>query len=329
MTLLLSRGFAALSVFTLLSCSDEHTMPPKVVEVEKASFSSIKETTSLIGVVKAKNEAVLTTKTSGNVDFLVQAGDKVKKGDVLATIQNPQLPRNVELAQRTLEITKKQLDRSESLEKTKTIAKESLENKNVELFKAEKALSDAKTALENAQFIAPFDGVVGVFRAQEGAHLNVGDPLVSIYQPGNLVINVDIPERFVKDLSLDHKVIIDGKTFPFSGIQRMIDPETHMAPAYVNFGCENCVIGSNVIVELILNESEKAITLPFEAVNFEGDKPSVYIVKDDKADKQVVELGMREKDRVEIKSSLNEGDLVVVKGITRLYPTAAVTIKKD
>lgn len=301
-------------------------MPPKVVEVEKASYHSIQETTALIGTVKAKDEAILTARASGNVDFLVHAGDGVKKGDIIAVVQNPMLEKNVALAEDALNIAQKQHDRGKQLEKTNTIAAEGLENKHREVLKAEQMLAQAKRDLQNAQFIAPFNGVVGVFRIQEGGHVNVGDLLVAVYQPEELVINFDIPEPFVKDLNSQGEVIIQGVKHKISGFQKLIDSETHMAPAYVKFECNNCIIGSNMPLELVVKSVDHAITLPFEAVSFGGEKTSVYRVKDGKAYPVPVDLGIRHKDRIEIKSGVNEGDLIVIKGIARLYPEVEVAV---
>ncbi len=62
------------------------------------------------------------------------------------------------------------------------------------------------------------------------------------------------------------------------------------------------------------------IAIPSEAIFLRERLPYVYTVKDDKVSLTSVELGIRDKHRVEIISGLEVGQEVVIKGQSRLYP---------
>ena len=105
----------------------------------------------------------------------------------------------------------------------------------------------------------------------------------------------------------------------------MIDPETHMSPASVDYAADNCIIGSVVYVDLLLSHKENVVVLPAEAPFLKDGKSFVYTVnKEDKLDLTPVSIGIRQENQVEILSGLNEGDHVVVKNPGRLYPGISI-----
>ena len=109
----------------------------------------------------------------------------------------------------------------------------------------------------------------------------------------------------------------------------MLDDETHMCPAYVQINCDNCIVGSNVDVELVTSEKQAVIVIPFESIFLRNGNSFVYLVKDSKADLTSVEPGIREKEQVEITSGLIKGDIVIIKGQARLYPDIPVKISQE
>jgi membrane fusion protein (multidrug efflux system) len=304
-------------------------MPPKVVEVEHVKTAPFRFSVSLVGVIKPKYESVLTARVAGAVDTHLKAGDSVKKGDVIAEIQKADTQKNYDLAMKEAAIAKEQFERAQTLGHSKTMSKQDVESKRIEMMRAEKQTLDAKNRLEDSQFIAPFDGIVGVFKVREGAHMNVGDVLVTLYQPGALVVTFDIPEEFIAKVNDQSNVMMRGKSFNLSGVQKIIDPESHMGPAFVNYTCDNCVVGSNIDVDLVIYEGEKDISVPKEAVYYTPDQAFVYLVKDGKAALQPIKVGYSYKERTQIVDGLKDNDAVVAKGITRLYPGIDVAIFED
>ncbi|MBX9977845.1 MAG: efflux RND transporter periplasmic adaptor subunit [Alphaproteobacteria bacterium] len=314
----------------LVACSDAPPMPPKVVEVEHVQLAPFRFSVSLVGVIKPKYESVLTARVTGAVDTHIKAGDVVKKGDIIAEIQKADTQKNYDLAMKEAAIAKEQFERAQTLGHSKTMSKQDVEGKRIEMIRAEKQALDAKNRLEDSQFIAPFDDcIVGVYKVREGAHMNVGDVLVTVYKKGELVVTFDIPEEFMAKVNAQQHVIIGGKPFTLTGVQKLIDPESHMGPAFVNYTCDACVVGSNVNVDLVMYDGEKDISVPKEAVYYTPDQAFVYLVKDGKAALQPVKVGYTYKERTQIVEGLKTSDAVVAKGITRLFPGLDVVIFED
>jgi multidrug efflux pump subunit AcrA (membrane-fusion protein) len=81
---------------------------------------------------------------------------------------------------------------------------------------------------------------------------------------------------------------------------------------------------------LMFDRNPNALTIPVQALRREGEKALVYRVnRDNTIDECPVQLGIEGSDRVEIKSGLNENDLVVVGAHSELKPGEKVRIKVE
>lgn len=285
--------------------------PPRVVVVEKVDYHDISRTAPLIGTVKAQSEAVLTAQTSGTVVQKVGAGDSVKRGDLLAYLDNKDLLKNHDLAVNAEQLAKQQYDRAATLTKSGTVSQKALETLQNDWLTAQKVASDAKIELEKTQFRAPFDGVVGVFKVREGGQMTSGGILVTLYDPSSLVIDLEIPELILPFIQKGQPLFVQDKRLSLTAVQRIIDPETHMAPASAPYQCDACVIGANIAVNLVVEEKKHVLTVPVDALTLRDEKTFVFVVKDKKAQLRPVKIGLREKDRIEVVEGVEAGELVI------------------
>ena len=106
----------------------------------------------------------------------------------------------------------------------------------------------------------------------------------------------------------------------------MVDPNTNMSPAIVDYPCENCFIGENIDVDLIVAKKNNVIVIPASSIFLKNGISSVYIVENNKAILKPVTTGIQEKEQIEIIEGIKELDVVIVCGQSRLYPFAKVKI---
>ncbi|MBX9804488.1 MAG: efflux RND transporter periplasmic adaptor subunit [Alphaproteobacteria bacterium] len=314
----------------LISCSKEEKKDIKVVEVEKASRKDITQTVRLIGTIQAKRSTLLIAKTIGTLDYVAFPGQKILKKNVIAKLENMDLEQTYFLSESAEKNARDQYERMVQLEKSKLAKKQDVEDRKNQWIDAQKALNSARIEFDKTRFIAPFDGIVGSFKRREGVQVQVGDPIVSFYDPTELIVEFDIPSPILKVIQEDagkvQEVIIDGEKIDVPHIQKMIDPDTHMSPAYVNFSCDNCVIGSNITLDLVVAQHRNVLVVPVDSTFFRDGKTHVYLVKDNKAVLCPIAFGIREKDSVEITSGLSEGDTLIIRGHERLSPDTDVKI---
>jgi membrane fusion protein, multidrug efflux system len=306
----------------------------KVVEVESITYKNITQTIRLVGTVQAKRSTVLIAKTIGTLDYIAHAGEKISRKGVIATLENADLENTYTLSLSAEKNAKDQYERIVQLEKSRLAKKQDVEDRKNQWIEAQKALNTARIEFDKTRFFAPFDGIVGGFKMREGVQVQIGNPIVSFYDPSELIVEFDIPTPILKQIqrSFDqepnkiHKVIIDGKKIQIPHIQNMIDPETLMSPAYVNYPCNDCVIGSNIMLDFVVARRKKVIVIPFESILLRDGKAYAYVVKNNKTILCPITTGIRGKDKIEVTSGLSVGDLVVIRGHERLFPDMEVKI---
>ncbi len=298
----------------------------KVVEIEIATLKDISQTTRLIGTIKAKHSSLLIAQDAGVFSIVAQAGARLNKNDLIAKIENNEIEKNYNLSLSAEVIAKEQFERTKRLLKSGTYSKSEFEKVKSSWILAEKDLAMAKKDFEKLQIRAPFNGILGSYKIREGQQLKIGDPIVSFYDPSSVIVEFDIPSSVVQYINNGQKLSIMGKEYKLTHIQKMLDEDKHMSPASVEINCDNCLIGSNVDVDLNLVDRQQVIVIPFEAIFLKQGSPSIYVIEDNQASLKQVKLGLREKELVEIISGLEAGEAVVVHGVGRLYPGVNVKI---
>jgi membrane fusion protein (multidrug efflux system) len=298
----------------------------KVVETAVITPTYIRKTIDLIGVIRPKHTTLLTARASGLLEPILLSGQTVKKGDLIARIINPEIEKSHQLSKATEGIAKNQYKRFLHLKEKGFVSTRELEEKKQKWIEAQKELAKTKIELKNLRFYSPFDGIIGAFKIRESAQVNDGEVLVTVYDPLNVSIDLDIPCSHLKHIKENQPVYVNHHRHPLSHLQRMMDDETHMCPADVDIPCDHCVIGDSITVQLLITEKKDALIIPTQALFLKNEKLSVYKVINNRIKLVTVKSGIQEKDKVEIISGLNPEDQVIIKGPERLYPGMEVSV---
>jgi membrane fusion protein (multidrug efflux system) len=298
----------------------------KVVEVEVLEPQTIRQTTEVIGTIRSGRQTTLIAKSHGILHINAPSGTLLKKGALIASLENIDREENVRLLEEAVTIAQAQLQRVQVLIKSGSSSKHLLEERKSALLEAQKNLSDAKIALADLQWTAPFDGVVGFFKIREGSHVDMGTMIGHFYDPSSFVIEFDLPLAIATQLPDTATVIVQDKTYPLTYIQKMLDEDTHMCPASVQIDCPRCIVGSTQSVRLILQEKKNALVIPLDALVLEGHRSYVYVAQDQKALRKPVTLGIRDQQRIEVTQGLEAGDILIRTAPHRLYPEAPIKI---
>lgn len=298
----------------------------KVVEVELIKFQPIQEKIRMLGIIHPKHTTMLIAKGSGTLDAFISTGQKVSKGTLIATIDNVDVEKNVQLSKSSEQLAKEQFERFSPLIKKGYVSPKEMEEKKQAWISAQKEYSKAKIELDNLRFYAPFDGIIGAYKKREGAQVNQGEPVVSVYDPASLIVDFDLPCSNMSTVEEGQKVLVNNKNYTLTHVQRMLDEDTHMCPADVEIDCKDCLIGTTVFVDIIVVEKKNALVIPFQALFLRDSQPAVYIVKEAKVTLIPVKTGIKQEDKIEIIEGLSAGQKLIVKGQDRLYPGMSVDI---
>ena len=180
--------------------------------------------------------------------------------------------------------------------------------------------------------VADFGGKVGKREIAQGV-LGSNNLIITLDDLKKIVIDIKIPENYVGVLKPGLKAEIINSAFnkTFKGkvesISSRIDPSTRSILARIIVDNSNFEIipGQLMSVKVIYDEINQ-IGVPESAVTIQGNTAFVYIVNADIAEKKSIEMGKRNFGKVSIISGINEGDIVISEGVSKVRNKVKVKI---
>lgn len=295
------------------------------------------------GNVTTKDLLVITPEYNGILTRVyVKEGEKVKKGQTLAKIddgglsqQLAQLQIQAELAKTTYERQKRLWDQNIGSEIQFLQAKSNYEAQAKAVNQLEQQI--AKTVVK-----APFSGTIDDVITEQGSVVAAGQSqLFRLVNLDNMYIETEIPERYIEDVTKGKHVLVE---FPVLG--KSIETEVRQASDFINpanrtFKVEVAVPNSeknikpNLTARLKINDytSKAAILIPQSVIseNAEGEQ-YVYTVTDKNADnegiakKTIITTGKTQGDVIEVLSGIEDNTEVIKEGARSVKDSQTVKV---
>tara|TARA_B100001559_G_C16221443_1_gene493612 strand:- start:222 stop:707 length:486 start_codon:yes stop_codon:yes gene_type:complete len=150
-----------------------------------------------------------------------------------------------------------------------------------------------------------------------------------------IIIDIKVPENYVGVLKAGLKVEITNSAFNkvFKGkvesVSSRIDPSTRsiLARIIVDNKKFEIIPGQLMTVKVIYNEINQ-IGVPESSVTIQGDTAFVYIVNNNTAEKKNIKIGKRNFGKVSVISGIDEGDIVISEGVSKVRNKSKVKIIK-
>ena len=188
------------------------------------------------------------------------------------------------------------------------------------------------TLKDGEKLIADFAGKLGKREIAQGV-LGSESLIVTLDDLKKIIIDIKVPENYVGVLKPGLKAEVTSSAYEkiFKGkietISSRIDPSTRSILSRIIVDNSNFEIipGQLMTVKIIYDEIQQ-IGVPESAVTIHGDTAFVYTVTDDTAKKQNIKIGKRNFGKVSAISGLNEGDIVIVEGVSKVRDKAKVKI---
>ena len=313
--------------------------PVKVFEVQRRSIS---ERLFHTGSISAWKKITITPDIGGKIEKIhVKEGAWVKKGQILAEldtrafrIQLEQAEAGVAVAEANYSDAKRNLDRMERLSAEKAVSEQQYEKvkllykaADAQLQQARAGLSLAKHNVEVSIMRAPFEGVVAAIDAEVGEVINPmmggffpNEGILTLVDYSLVKIEVEVSQRDALRIKEDQTAYVEVTAFPekkFSGrvslVNQTANPQSKKFTVEVRLENEGLELKPNTFgdVTFIVGQQEDALVVPPQAIL---DKGFVLVIEGDDVKKVSVTLGFQNKDFVEVRSGLTEGDLVIIEG---------------
>ncbi|PTP80884.1 efflux RND transporter periplasmic adaptor subunit [Vibrio splendidus] len=315
---------------------DSNLIPVTIEKAHKQAFtSSINE----VGKIRATDSAALTFSASDKIlNIHFKDGDSVKKGELIAQLDNTKAKADLDKARSSLALAKSKLKRVQELLKKQP---DSMSQQDVEELGEQANLAAAdfrqKEALMNDYLlVAPFDGQLTNFTHSVGSKIDGATALVSLIKLDPVEVQYSIGQSDLGNAKLGQNVSIQVDAFvdeAFSGVVDYIAPavdessgrvEVH---AHVTNPDHRLVPGMFAKVSQMTSEDTTQMVVSQNSVQAKNAQRFVWIVNGEKIEQRIVELGVNTNDGyVVVESGLKLGDKVVVTGQQNLKKASLVKV---
>ena len=188
------------------------------------------------------------------------------------------------------------------------------------------------TLKDGEQLIADFAGKLGKREIAQGV-LGSESLIITLDDLKRIVIDIKVPENYVGVLKTGLKAEVTSSAYKkiFNGkietISSRIDPSTRsiLSRIVVDNSDSEIIPGQLMTVKIIYDEIDQ-IGVPESAVTIQGNTAFVYTVDNDVVQKRNIEIGKRNFGKVSVLSGLNEGDVVIAEGVSKVRDKAKVKI---
>ena len=190
--------------------------------------------------------------------------------------------------------------------------------------------------LDDTTLRAPFGGLVSDRPASVGDVVTAGTAILTIVDPSSLRLEALVPADQISQVKPGARVTFTirgqpGRTFT-GRVDRLgatADPVTRQVPIFVTLPNTGGALIAGLFAQgRVETATRKGVVIPLAAVDETGPVPTVTRIREGKAERVTVELGLRqaELERVEVVKGLAAGDVVITGSAKGIAPGTAVTV---
>jgi membrane fusion protein (multidrug efflux system) len=294
------------------------------------------ETLEALGTVSAKESVEVTPTVDDRVvGIFFEDGDIVSQGQVLVKLDDSEAQYLLVEARAALQEQRKQFARVSRLAQTNATSRSQLDEEKSLLEIAKAKVDNLQARLQDYTIRAPFSGILGTRRVSTGAVVDSDSVITTLDDTTIVKVDFTIPELYLGVLRIGMDVSAHSPAYPdrkfvgtVTAISSRVDPETRTLTIRAQLPNPDRLLkpGMLLAVDLVKDRS-RSLIIPEEAVIQEKDKKFILLVTpENTVEKKEIVTGRRSPGKVEVISGLKDGHQVVVQGITRVRPGAAVNV---
>ncbi len=330
-------------ILLMMACSSNDTKKDERIRFVKTSIvtkQSLDEIKVFPGVLKEKREVKVSFRISGPlVKFPVKQGQYVKKGDLIAKIDDRDYKIKVASTKAQWEQAKAAHKRFKALYKKKSISKSTLEQVTTKYELAKAQHTAAVNALGDTKLTAPFSGYIQMKLVENFEKVRAGYPLVTLIDVSSMEVAVDFPEQYMlyqdkiksytcafaklENKRVDAKFISMEKKADYTTLYKVRLKITPLKDIKMVPGME-----VNVIVDFH-KDNKNEILVPLTSIFHDGENKCIWVLdkKSSKVHKRVVSLGdINSSGLIEVVAGLKDGERIIVAGANSLVEDQKVKI---
>lgn len=344
----LASGLAAAFVLAACGGSEQAAAPPRPVLVAHPGAAAGSTALAYAGEVRAREESALSFRVGGNlVRRLVDVGDRVKRGQLLAELDPGDLQLQAQAAQAQLaaaegELARAGADRARyaSLAQQQLVSRSALDAQEAAYAAAAGQARAARASFEVArnqagysQLRAPRDGVIALREAEAGQVVAAGQMIFGLAGDGGREVAIALPEARIRDFAIGRRALVELWNAPGQRLPARIREIAPAADAQTRTYAARVVLDGDGAAAVELGQSARvyfeaggagpgnaatpALAVPLAAVQRnDKDETGVWVV--DPATRKLhlapVRLGAYGEDSVPVLRGLSASDWIVAAG---------------
>lgn len=313
-------------------------VPLPKVSVEYPVLADISLESGLIGTIAPSDIIYVMPKVAGDINAVyVSAGDMVKQGQALCRIDNSKQIENAKIqldsALVSLQNAQTNLERLRILFETGDIPAQTYEQTEAQTKAAqlqyEAAMLAYNTQVEYSTVTAPISGTLESVNMTLHSTVAQSSQLCVITGKGVKKVTFSVPERLKQNLNLGDSIRLQKQGMEYTAVisemANMISPQTGLFDIEATIGeGEALAAGSTVKLFVLSDYVQDAVTIPVDAVYYNGGDAYVYTCEGSTVHKIFVETGIFDEKRIEIRSGITLDDQVIVTWSSELYEGSQV-----
>lgn len=305
-----------------------------------------------MGRIESMSQAMIGFERSGRVaQMLVEDGQKVKRGEVIAKLdtkridaQLVELNAALNIAQAEARLASISVSRIAALVRSKLEspqrlddAKEANNIAQARLTQIKAQLETLSLELEKSTIVAPYTADIITRLVDEGAVVNVGQPVFEIANNATLIARIALPPKIAATLTVGNTydlrvddALVQGELLTM-GSQRNLRTRTIDTQFSVPNTNKNGIVGDLIAVDLSVTQTQRGIWVPISVLaNGVRGMWNVFVVGNEgqtRIENRAVEIIYSDGERAFVTGALADGELLVVAGTHRFVSGQNVTAR--
>jgi RND family efflux transporter MFP subunit len=288
-------------------------------------FSQVKSITAQLELAEKELLRAQRLLESGDLSRSVYDQRKSQRDSLLGQLDEARS--NAAVAIRSINTAQAQVDTAKTAVAS---ARAGVETATAQVHQAAKGVADTVV-------LAPISGYVSERTADVGEYISPSVPnskIATIMRTSTLRVKIDIPEQSVGKVDEGQGVSVQTSSYPdrnFAGTIARISPGLNAQQRTLTVEAEIQNVdgllkpGQFATVRITQSQPENAVMVPVTAVKNIADTNVVYVIKDGMAREQIVQLGLLEGDKIQVKTGVVEGDVVATSNVDQL--TDAIPVR--
>ena len=343
----MSRHFwpaLVLSIIVMAACSqdgetgdeEEEESPAIPVEVAQAVRGDIYSTYSGTAPIEAFEDAEVIAKVGGEIrEILVEEGDDVVAGQLLAVLDGDRLRLDVAQSEANLQKLRRDYQRNIELKQKGLISTGDFEKIQYEKEALEANHNLARLELSYTEIRAPINGVISERFIKIGNTIDVNSPAFQVTSLEPLVSYLHVPEREYRRLEPGQKAALEIDALQgaeFAGtvarVSPVVDPETGTFKITVEVTDPTRRLKPGMFgrISIVSDMHGDALQIPRSAIIEEAGASILFVIQDDVVSRRIINTGYSEAGQVEVLDGLTEGETFVIVGQAGLKNGTKVAI---